>query len=226
MSVRSNSRYAEQEAEGEVELELVVLTYTGDRSRYRSNAMEQQGGYPALDGFQGPGPGDDEGETKLVVLPSQGLSWWESHNNFRIDYDEVSIAEALLGANHIPEQIVGPGFNADVRERLLGKLGIDGFTGEEDLRGQLADIAGLEPEETEQDDTARESRVDSLSSEDRSILIKVAGSYDDFDGWREENTDAAQVNHCQNTELAEFLAGQDAAEVNRRINTAEAGGDP
>lgn len=228
MSVRSNSNYRRRQDEGEVELVLVVITYTGDRSIFAPQGMRTEGGYPALDQFRGPGPDEDVGETKLVELPSSRLGWWENHSHFEVSYEEDEFARAMLDRNYVPEQIAGPGYDPDLREQITEKLGLDPFTGEEDLREQLRDVAGVseEADEEAQEDVPDEPepRVDRLMEVDRSVLLKVAGSYDEVDEVLEEE-EKDNVSHLSNTAVSEFLADQDDDEVDRRISTAEQGGE-
>jgi len=206
---------------------LVAVTYTGDRSIFSANSMREQGGYPARDSFQGPGPDEDEGETKLVLLPSNALGWWERNGNFEIGYDPESVGAYLLEANFIPEMITGPGYDPIVRETVVSQLGIEPFRNEEDLREQLHDVVGTdeEPDVQGRVEAAEESRSEKLMSEyDRSVLIKTANSYDDIDGLLEEN-DVSSVSHLGQTALAGFLAGREDDEVDRRLSTAEQGGE-
>lgn len=187
--------------------------------------MRTEGGYPALDQFRGPGPDEEEGETKLVKLPSRRLGWWENHSHFEIAYDGETMAETLLGMNYIPEQISGPGFDPDIREEVTEKLDLDPFTSEEDLRVQLREIVGMDEEDDEAAQVEEsDPRIEDLTNTDRSLLIKVTNTYDDVDDLTDE-ADASSVSHLKNTEMAEFLAGKDDDEVDRRLNTAEQGGE-
>ena len=227
MSVRSNSNYKRREDEGEFELVLVAVTYTGSRSMFGPQGMRTEGGYPSLDQFRGPGPGEQAGETKLVELPSGRLGWWENHANFEVSYEEEAIAECLLSANYIPEQIAGPGFDQELREKLTERLDLEPFSGEQDLREQLREIADTDEVDegggAEQEGPGR--RVERLTGEyDRSVLMKAAGSYDDIDGVLDEEG-KKQVSHLESTAMAEFLAGKDDDEVDRRLATAEQGGE-
>lgn len=228
MSVRTNSNHKRAEEDGEAELVLVAVTYTGTRSMFGAANLRTEGGYPSLDQFRGPGPDEEAGETKLVYLPSDRLGWWENHADFEVAYDGASMAKALLTQNYIPEQIVGPGFDTEVRDDLTEKLGLEPFTGEDDLRGQLRDIAGVTAEEDEEAQAnvvdEPNQRVDALMETDRSVLIKVANSYDDIDDLLDE-LEKGSVSHLGQTELAEYLAEKDDDEVDRRVSTAEQGGD-
>lgn len=224
MSVRSNQNHKRAEEEGEAELVLAAVTYTGDRSMFGPQGMRTDGGYPALDQFRGPGPSEEEGETKLVELPSDRLGWWENHAHFEIAYDEESFARHMLGLNFIPDQLTGPGFNPDLREQFEEKLGLDPFTTEDGLREQLRDLVtdgDVEEPEIEETDTRAEKLVGEY---DRSVLMKVAGTYDGIDDVLEEE-DKSQISHLQSTTMAEFLSDQDDEEVDRRLATAEQGGE-
>lgn len=207
---------------------LVALTYTGTRSIYSSQGMKQEGGYPATDQFMGPGPSDDEGETKLVMLPSSRLGWWENHGSFEVDYTPEAVAETLLDRNYISEQIVGPGFNTSIRNVVMEKLGLEPFAGEDDLREQLRDVAGYSEDEIEEDEQSQSepasSRLSELETNDRSVLIKVANSYDDIDSLLEQE-EVNSVSHLSQGALASFLESKDDDEVDRRVSTAEQGGE-
>jgi hypothetical protein len=220
MSIRTNSNYEEEADEGNAELTLALLTYVGSRSMYHRETMRSQGGYPSLDGFQ-------QGESKLVRLPSDRLGYWESHADFEVAYDEVSMAEAMLDNNYIPSPLVGPNYNPDRRDELVEKLGLEQAPqGDEGWRTALRDVAGIEAEadDGELPEGGSDPRAESLQSTDRSVLIKVAGSYEDVDDLTEE-AGVNSVSHLEQTALAEFLAGKDDDEIDRRIATAEQGGE-
>jgi len=231
MTIKTNSNHLEAEHEGDAELVMVSLTYTGNRSTYTTQAMRDQGGYPALDSFRGPDPneGGADGETKIVYIPSRFLGWWEGHSDFDVDYTPETIAEELLSRNYISEQIVGPGYDARIREDLIEKLGIDGFGNEEDLREKLYRVAGYDDEEADDAEASRpdpkDRRKEKLeTSYTRSVLIKAANSYDDIDSLLEdEGVDS--VSHLGQTDLASFLSGKPDDEVDRKLSTAEQGGE-
>lgn len=227
MSVRTNENQREAEEEG-AELTLVALTYTGSRSTYYAESLRDQGGYPSLDGFQNYEDGTDDGQTKLVKIPSGKLGWWERHADFRVDYTPAAIAETLLKGNYLPAQLVTPGADTEIRDLLLDKLDIEPAADEESYREQLREVAGMDEEEDEKADdenAAERSRADHLQSEyDRSTLITVAGSFDDIDE-RLEEWDVEQTTHAKNTELATYLAGKDNDTVDKRLRTIESGGN-
>lgn len=226
MVVRTNARQEEQAKEQGEELVLVALTYTGERSLFSSQGMRNQGNYPSLDGFQGPGPGDEVGETKLVVLPSSSLGWWESHGAFDVAYDSQTIARALLEANYFPESLVGPGYDPDERERLCDVLGIQPQSTEDEWREALLGVADYAPdEEPEEDDSGHSPRVERLvGNTDRSVLVKVAGSFDGI-GEYAEDLGKTSYGHLGQYELASFLERHEDDAVDRRIEKAEMGGD-
>jgi hypothetical protein len=179
--------------------------------------MRNQGDYPALDQFR-------PGETKLVKIPSGSLGWWETHADFDISYKEDDFARALLGGNYIPEQIVGPRFDQELREELIEKLGLEPFTGEEDLREQLRGVAGVSEDDDHGGPEEPNTRAEALRGENRSDLIKVANSYDDVHDFLEEQ-EVDSVSHAKNTQLAEFLSGKEDSEVDRRLTALKTGGD-
>ena len=217
MSIHTNANFEDAEEEGRTELVLAAVTYVGERSTYNSEGMRSQGGYPSLGGFQ-------QGGTQLVRLPSEHLGWWERNSSFEIAYDEESIARVLLDSNYIPEQIVGPGFDPKLRDVLHEKLGIEAAANEEGYREQLLEIVGEEAEEkAEEEDTV--SRAEQLAADvERSVLVKVAGTYDDADEYLDE-LDKSSVSHLAQMELGEFLAGKDDTAVNERIDRVRIGED-
>ena len=219
MTIRTNSRYEESAREGNTELTLAAVTYVGDRSTYQDSSIRTQGGYPALDGFQ-------NNQTKIVKLPSTSLGWWERNSNFSIEYDPASIAEALLNHNYVPQQLVGPGFDPDIRDDIHDQLGLEPASGAEGYREQFREIAGVEAEipEDERTTEGEANRLKHLVSVDRSVLITTANSFEGIDDFLEEK-DAQQVNHLKNHDLAEFLAEQDDDTVDRKIDTVEGGGE-
>lgn len=218
MSIRGNANHDEAAAEAGVELVLVAVTYTGDRSMYNSEGLRTQGGYPALDGFQ-------SGETKLVKLPSNSLGWWERHGAFEVDYSAGAIADSMLGRNYLPEQIVGPGYDPDLRETLCDALGLDRVPGTgDDWVEALQEVAGTEESPASADEDPTDNRVDELvAGVNRSVLIQVVNSYDGVDEYLEE-VEKASVSHLKATEAAGFLADrEDQRAVDRRVEKAEAG---
>lgn len=227
MSVRTNQNQVDAEEEGEEELVLVAITYTGSRSTHYSESMRDHGGYPALDGFQNY-QGTEEGQTKLVKIPSTKLGWWENHADFRVDYDPEAVAETLLKGNYLPSQLVSPGGDTDIRDLLLEKLDLDAAVDEEGYREQMREMVGMDEEEDESApdaNAAEKGRADSLHAEyDRSTLIKVAGSFEDIDEALED-MDVDQVTHAKSTELTEFLAGEDNEVVDKRLRTIQSGGN-
>lgn len=217
--IRTNSQMEESAEEQGEELVLVAVTYAGSRSLYSAQGMRTEGNYPSLDGFQ-------QDETKLVILPSGSLGWWESHADFEVSYAAKDMARALLSANYLPDDLVGPGYDPNSRERLCDALGIEVQSTEEEWRAALEDVADYgdeeAPEEAEPEHSPRVERL--VANTDRSILVKVAGSYDDV-GEFVEGTGKDSYGHLGQYELAEFLAGKEDDEVDRRIDTAEMGGD-
>ena len=223
-SIRTNSDLAGAEAEGDAELVLVAVEYTGSRPTHGSPSIRQQGDYPALDSFQ-------RGQTKLVELPSSSLGWWENHADFELHYDAETIAGVLAGANYIPEQVVGPDYNQRVRDKLLDKTGAEPAASGSEYREQFAEIAGVDGDGDGAaggdgaDDQGTKNREDELLEVGRSTLLKVAGSYDDADGHFEDEHDIGNLTHAKQTHLASFLAGKDDAEVTARVERAEMGHD-
>lgn len=225
MVVRTNARQEETAEEQGEELVLVTITYTGRRSLYSANGMRQEGDYPALDGFQGPGPDGEVGESKLVVIPSSSLGWWETHADFELSYAAQDMARTLLEANYLPDEVVGPGYDPDTRERLCEAMGIEPQASEEEWREVLLSVAdydsGEEPEEETPDHTIRARRL--VANTDRSVLVKVAGTYDDAAEYA-ESVGKDSYGHLGQYELAEFLESKEDEEVDRRIHAAETGG--
>lgn len=222
MSIRANSDHEEAAEEGGVELVLTAVTYTGDRSMYNSDGLRTQGGYPALDGFQG-------GETKLVKLPSNSLGWWERHAAFEVDYSEQGIASTMLGRNYLPEQIAGPGYDPQLRDELCDALNLDRVPGTQDeWVDALQDAAGTDEEPTSANEDPTDNRVDELVADvNRSVLIQVTNSYEDGVDEFLEEVDKSSVSHLKATEAAGFLADrEDQQAVDRRIEKAETGQEP
>ena len=228
MVVRSNSNHTKVEQEGDTELVLTAITYTGNRSLFSSQNMIDMGGYPSLDAFNNSDDPEEDGETKIVYIPTESLGWWETHSNFRIEYSPEAIARGLLSRNFIGEQIVGPGYDPKVRADLEEHLDLTPFRDEDELREQLYDIAGYSDDEEDEAEGARPEEPDTrlrtlMSDYDRSVLIKAANSYEDLDELLEDN-EVSSVSHLSQSALAEFLASKPNDEVNRRLSTLDAGG--
>lgn len=219
MAVRTNSNHEEAEREGDAELVLCTITYEGGHSVYQNNNTRRQGGYPALDGFQ-------RGQPKVARIPSSKLGWWERHADFDIDYEPEAVARTLYGMNYIPSSIAGPGVDPSIRDEVLEVLDLEPATSEEGYRRQIAEMLGEdEPDEEEAQSQGEKDRATKLESEtERSILVKVANTFDGIDDLKEEEG-VSSASHLKQSRLAEFLAGKEDDVVNRKIETAEMGGD-
>lgn len=219
MAIRTNANHEEAEQEGDAELVLCTLTYVGSHSVYQNNNTRSQGGYPALDGFQ-------NGQPKVAKIPSAKLGWWERHNDFEVDYEPEAVARTLYEMNFIPSAIAGPDVDPSIRDEVLELLDLEPATSEEGYREQLAEFLD---EEVDEDEVSTggpsDDRVASLESEtERSVLVKVANTFEGIDELKDEEG-VSSASHLKQSRLAEFLADKDDSVVNRKIETAEMGGD-
>lgn len=143
--IKTTQNHIDLENEGEAELVLVAVTYIGNSSVYRDNAVQNQGNWPSYGSFT-------PGQTQVALLPDRSLGWWESHADFDIDYSSEGIAEAFLEKNFLAPEVFGNNVSPEVQDRVLDKLGLDHVPrNEEEIRRELANIAGIDEDEAVQD---------------------------------------------------------------------------
>ena len=211
MTIAHTSSNQELEDEGEDELTVAALRYTGPQSVYNTTALQNQGYFPSVGVLQG-GPNGEPGPWVVALIPSKRLGFYETHRDLEIDYSQEAVAEALVEKNTLPSTVFGPNEDPNVRDRILDLLEMDTIPRtNEGIREQLAEIAG---EEVEPGQEAEEDGFDFDLT--RSELWSVAKPLDPPFDW----------NGLKVTEAEEFLQEQDDDTVRRLVNQLKQGEDP
>lgn len=185
--VKVTDQLLEMEREGEDELTLVAVRYTGDRSLFTDRATQTQGGWPSTAPFVG--RTDGPGPWQTALLPSRRLGWWERNANFEVAYETETLAEAFLEKNYLDPEVFGAGYDPEIRDRVHDALGIDVQRNAEAYREDLAEVAGISREEAgeETDPGESESPFDEFR---RTSLQTAVQQYDhDFNTGNAANTD-------------------------------------
>lgn len=198
MFIHSN-RQIEQVESGEVDDELIILglEVSGDVNRVTTASFGSNTNFPlrrtVLNG----------GSSHIVLMPDSGLGRLYDHPHLTVHHDPEGIAQCLLDANYLPDQVFGRGADAGLRARLFDTLDMTdrGIGGNNDYRAVLRDIAGYESEETETDTTDK-TEVDRLKNEYKYTQMKSLAS--------QHGIDNANI---KKDELAEWLASQDLDDV-------------
>lgn len=211
MTVAHTQSNQELEDEGEDELTVAALRYTGPQSVYNANALRSQGYFPSMGILQG-GPDGAAGPWTVALIPSKRLGYYERHRDLEIAYDRETVATAFLEKNTLPSPVFGRNYDPNVRERVLDLLEIDQLPRQSDaIRERLADIAGVDQDPGEEAE-AQEFPYDLTRSE----LWAVSKPLDPPFDW----------NGMQTTEAEEFLMEQNSDTVRTLVNQLKQGEDP
>lgn len=145
MTVKASQRHFDQAADGKLEVELVVVTYVGRRSSYQSTATRTQGYWPSYAGFQ-------QGIPEVAFVPDKGLGYFESHQDFEVEYSAAAVAGALLDKNYLAEEVFSAGIGGPMRDRVLEHLEMERLPSTtEGIREELTKVAGLEEDPNGED---------------------------------------------------------------------------
>jgi len=217
MGIRASSGHFDHVDEPARELEIAVVTYTGDRSTYQDNAMRAQGHWPSNASFT-------PGIPQVAVMPDDGLGWFERRNDFDIEYGQEAAAAAFLEDNYLPPDVFGASPNPRVRDMVLDYLGFDHVPRDNrEIRERLAEIAGLEGDEYE-----AEKRSDEESTFRQELETEHTRS-DLKDAAEELREDASDIELTSGKlELAEWLDeydDEDAVRAALRTDDGDEGGD-
>lgn len=207
-----NQNNQELEDEGEDELVLAALRYTGGQSVFNATALQDHG-FPGMGTLQG--SPDGPGPWYVALFPSRRLGWFENHANLEIAYERETIAEAFLEKNNLPSNVFGPNVNQNIQDRVLDHLGIDRLARKEAaMREQLAEIAGVGEEEAgvEEAESGEEFPHDLTRSE----LWSASKPFDPPYTW----------NDMAVTDAEEFLLDQDADKVRTVVRQIQQGEEP
>ena len=224
MTVHSENRTEQLENEGRVTTEVIGLRYTGPEPSVPPRQPREQGGWPGVTPFQG-GSDGEPGPIQIGVCPDWlddktvsggNLGGLEALPNWEVIYDRERLAQALLERNYLPPVIFGGegrSYEPGLREKVFTKLGLDDVgvcpAAEEDYREQLAEIAGAEL--SPDDGTEDSGRVATYRQDhSRQVLLGAAEELD------------LDVDSVRKQDVAEALAGEDAAAVREALEAAEA----
>lgn len=195
----------EQEQSGEVRsLELVAIRYTGDNSTLATRgALNSQGKWPGTAPL-------NAGVWYFGLVPDEGLAYLENRDDLDIVYadDRQAFAEALLEKNN-PRQFLDDIDRQDLRERVMEALDLKPEVEGGRITAQLAEAAGVEESEAEPDsgDDRAATLVDEYSRAQLKEAVKAI----------REDADEFSLNGAGKSDMAEYLAEQDEAEVNDEL---------
>lgn len=211
MTVVHTRQNQELEDEGEDELTLSTIRYTGNQSVYTAPALQDHG-LPYMGTFQG-GPNGEPGPWIVTLIPSRELGYFENHADLEIRYDKETIAEACLEKNTLPSNVFGNSVNQNLQDRVLDVLGIERLPRRaEAIREDLAEIAGIDQEDAGEEAEVQEFPYDLTRSE----LWDASKPFDPPYEW----------NGMGVTDAEDFLMEQDDAQVRRVVRQIQNGEDP
>lgn len=210
MTIAHTRANQELEDDGEDELTVAALRYTGPQSVFNANSLRQQGYFPSQGVLQG-GNGEP-GPWVVALIPSRRLGFYENHQDLEIAYDKETIAEAFLEKNTLPSPVFGPNENPSIRDRVLDKLEIERLPRRaEAIREDLAEIAGEDADPGEEAE-AEEFPYDLTRSE----LWAASKPFDPPYDW----------NGMQVTDAEDFLMEQDDSQLRSVVQQVQNGEDP
>lgn len=211
----------ELEEKGKVELTLVGLRYVGDKSSKSVSQYQRQASWPGNSPLQG-GPindkgGRDPGPIQFGEVPDwtdddvedRTLVALENDPDVEVIYDPEELARALLERNYLPPDVFDRGYNLESRERVFEKLDLEdvGSRNVPGYREQLREIAGIDDSEDNDSAARDDSRVTEYKQDyTRPELMRTAN---------ELGKDGVNIGK---TDLAEWLADQDAADVEETLD--------
>jgi len=228
--IHSESQTVELEQDEKVDTIVAGLRYTGTDSVHPPSRPRRQGGWPGRASFQS-GPiteqaddgtvlDRDPGPIQIGVIPDRldeeyveggTLTGLESLSDFEVVYDPAELAAAMLDSNYLPTVIFGGPQTApeyEVRQRVFDALGLDDSLGtaaspdaERRIREALADVAGIDVDETEPPDQSRETEY------------KNDYTRSDLYGAVQELGHDVEWASATKTEMAETLAQESPADV-------------
>lgn len=150
----------ELEERGKCNLELIGLRYVGDQSTLSPSDLQSLGAWPGNSPLQGGERNSDRsrdpGPIQLGLVPDwtdsdvedRGVHYLETKKDVEVVRDPALLAESLLERNYLPPDVFENGYDADLRDRVFQKLGLEdvGTDNVEGYRRQLREIASLDPE--------------------------------------------------------------------------------
>jgi len=201
-SITLSKSQLESEQEGELTLELVAVRYTGNRSVFDVTSHLAAADWPKdtpLNGRQdGPGP------WYFAFTPDHGLGTLENRNDLDVVYGDQQerFAEILLEQRRLPSNAFGRAADSRIRERVFDALGLEDPVEGGPVKQQLIDLAGVEPDDGDDDENEDQSLVETLvDTYSRNELGDAAkalrGDADEFD----------LRDNAGKRDRAEFIAG-------------------
>lgn len=214
MSVIALEHHLEKERNGEYPLELVAVQYDGPKSSLSvGNALTAQGGWPGTGIL-------NNGVWYFALVPDDGrLAYLENRNDLNIVYpdDQERFAELLLDKPRLPSNVFDRGADRDLQERFFDALGLKPTVEGGPLREQLEAMAPDGAVDADEDMTDQ-SRVKELAEQPRDALKEAVKEV-------REDADEFSLRGAGKTDMAEFLADQDAGEVNDALDGADSEDD-
>lgn len=144
---------------GELSLELIAVRYTGDQTLYDVQQHLSQAGWPGLAPLDGGPTPNDVGAWNIALVADRHLAKYEGRPDLGVVYADQreQFAEIILSLDPDPmralENVFGPGSDAQLRDRVFDTLGIEHAAQGGPLADQLREVAGLDEEDIEDDDT-------------------------------------------------------------------------
>lgn len=189
-TVHTHPKHHKLEEEGEVELVLIALRYTGGRTIENTPQIQERGGW------QGPVRWNP-GQERIGFVPDWAAESLEQGRNvaniermgkFEVIYDPAEIAEILLKKNYLPPNVFGQAHDRKVRTRFFEEMGMEpegivyDRADEEPYRQQLREIAGIEVDDDKQAEDAARSFGTEIQNDYPRSDVEVAAEILDYDG--------------------------------------------
>lgn len=209
--------HLELEEKGHINQVLVAVRYTGPKSSLPASKFNRPAAWPAFSPLQG-GPKKSDGSREpgspqAALVPdwtdedteNRGVEALESDPDIEVYYSREEIAKCMLDSNYLDPNVFGRGFDAEVRDFVFDKLGLEdvGVRNESEYRAQLREIAGVEgPGEGDNPEVIDDARATEYRQEHTRAELKTAATI-----LGKEQTEVGKI------DLADWLAEQDAAAV-------------
>ncbi|WP_458211027.1 hypothetical protein [Haladaptatus sp. NG-SE-30] len=187
----------------EKSLELVTVTFTGDSDDSAlpvKGALRNQGMWPGRSPL-------NQGQRYVALVPDDGLSYLESHQEIEVDYDPATAAETILDFNFMPTKLYSRKLMDErVQERVFDALGVEWQGMDETAnKNELRRVCGRDlVDEREGADPPKSFATEVQTEYTRRELIAVAREFGGFGG----SPDLAGKR-----ELAEYVSSHEPGRV-------------
>ena len=203
--IHTHPDHHDLEEQGEIELVLIGLRYTGGRTIENTPQIQKRGGW------QGPVRWNP-GQVRFGFVPDwagedieqgRNVSNIEQMGKFDVIYDPSEIAEILLRKNYLPPNVFGQAHDRRVRTRFFEEMGMEPAgivydrSDEGPYRDQLREIAGIEVDDTEQAEDAARSFSQEIKDDYPRSKVKSAAEILGYEG---------DVSNAKKTDLSSFIA--------------------